>query len=243
MHWYVDFRHPVRRPGTEPTLFEWAGGLPALTRLTRMLYERHVPADDLLAPLFAAMPPELPLREAAVVAEAFGGPAADGGASGRPAFTEEQRARWVELAIRAADEVVLPADPQFRAALTSYLEWTSRADATSPPAWDWGPAGPPAEEPAPPAVLAETGADNQQEVPVPGPDETVSFAANIKPMFREHDRQSMSFAFDLWSYDDVRAHAAAILERLENGTMPCDGSWPAERVEVFKRWTQSGFPS
>jgi hypothetical protein len=23
--------------------------------------------------------------------------------------------------------------------------------------------------------------------------------------------------------------------------MPCDGAWPAERVEVFRRWTESGF--
>ena len=75
---------------------------------------------------------------------------------------------------------------------------------------------------------------------MPGPDETVSFAAHIKPLFREHDRQSMSFAFDLWSRDDVQAHAAEILERLGDGTMPCDGAWPPGQVEVFKRWTESG---
>ena len=74
MHWYVEFRDPVRPPGAEPTLFEWVGGLPALTRMTRLLYEKHVPADDLLAPLFAAMTPGQPQREAAVIAEAFGGP-------------------------------------------------------------------------------------------------------------------------------------------------------------------------
>ena len=62
---------------------------------------------------------------------------------------------------------------------------------------------------------------------MPGPDETVSFAAHIKPLFREHDRKSMTFAFDLWSQADVQAHAAGILERLRNGTMPCDGAWPA----------------
>jgi CDGSH-type Zn-finger protein/truncated hemoglobin YjbI len=242
MHWYVEFRDPVRRPGAEPTLFEWVGGLPALTRLTRMLYERHVPADDLLAPLFATMPPGQPQREAAVMAEAFGGPPAGDAASERPGFTEEQRARWVALAIQSAADVNLPADPQFRAALTSYLEWTSRAGtpsdtAGSPPLWDWGPAGPPAEEPAPTSAAASA-----EDVTLPGPDETVSFAAHIKPLFREHDRQSMTFAFDLWSYDDVRAHAADILERLDNGSMPCDGAWPAEKVEVFKRWTESGFP-
>jgi CDGSH-type Zn-finger protein/truncated hemoglobin YjbI len=244
MHWYVDFRDPVRRPGAEPTLFEWVGGRPALTRMTRLLYDKHVPADDLLAPLFAAMPPEQPQLEAEVIAEAFGGPAAINGAAtqatGRPGFTEGQRARWVTLAIRAADDAKLPADPQFRAALTAYLEWSSRAGDTPPPAWDWGPAGPPAEEPTAAAVLASTGADDQEAIILPGPDETVSFAANIKPLFREHDRRSMSFAFDLWSYDDVRAHAAGILERLDNGSMPCDGAWPADRIEVFRRWTESG---
>jgi len=47
----------------------------------------------------------------------------------------------------------------------------------------------------------------------------------------------MSFAFDLWSYADVTAHAAGILDRLRNGTMPCDGAWPQDRVELFDRWT------
>ena len=246
MHWYVGFRDPVRRPGAEPTLFEWAGGLPALTRLTRLLYDKHVPADDLLARLFATMPPGLPQREAAVLAEAFGGPAAGGPAagdpaagdraSGRPDFTQEQRARWVALALRAADEAMLPADPQFRGTLASYLEWTSRAGGSPPPPWDWGPAGPPAEAPAQTSTV-----DDQEAIPLHGPGETVSFEANIKPLFREHDRQSMAFAFDLWARDDVQAHAAGILGQLSGGTMPCDGAWPAERVQVFKRWTESGF--
>jgi len=106
----------------------------------------------------------------------------------------------------------------------------------STPRWDWGPAGPPAEEPA----QAGPG-DDTEEVTLPGPDETVSFEAHIKPLFREHDRKSMSFAFDLGSQADVREHAAGILERLRSGTMPCDGAWPAEKVEVFQRWTESGF--
>jgi hypothetical protein len=68
----------------------------------------------------------------------------------------------------------------------------------------------------------------------------VTFTAHIKPLFRERDRQSMSFAFDLWSAQDVRAHAAGILQRLRDGSMPCDGAWPADQVEVFKRWTNTG---
>jgi hypothetical protein len=44
------------------------------------------------------------------------------------------------------------------------------------------------------------------------------------------------------SHPDVQAHADGILDRLRNGTMPCDGAWPPEKIEVFIRWTESGFP-
>ncbi|HSS60067.1 MAG TPA: hypothetical protein VLK30_01270 [Candidatus Limnocylindrales bacterium] len=66
------------------------------------------------------------------------------------------------------------------------------------------------------------------------------FAANVKPLFRERDRDSMDFAFDLWSYEDVKANAEHILERLKEGEMPCDGEWPAEQIAVFERWIQGG---
>ena len=230
MHWYVEFHDPAA--DADPTLFEWAGGLPGLSRMARLLYEKHVPADDLLAPLFASMPPGYPLAEAAVMAGAFGGPVPPDAASSRPDMDEPRRARWVALARRAADEAMLPADPQFRAALTSYLEWTSRAPGTPPPAWDWGPAGPPAPAPAPAA--------ERPAVTLPGPDQTVTFEAHIKPLFREHDRKSMAFVFDLWSREDVQAHAAEILARLRDGTMPCDGAWPPEQIEAFRRWTETG---
>jgi len=76
-----------------------------------------------------------------------------------------------------------------------------------------------------------------------GPDEPVHFEEDIKPLFRDRDRDSMRFAFDLWSLDDVSTHADAILDRLEAGTMPCDGAWPAERVAVFRRWIDAGKPA
>ena len=50
----------------------------------------------------------------------------------------------------------------------------------------------------------------------------------------------MSFAFDLWSYEDVRAHAAAILDQVQGGSMPCDGAWSGDKVAAFRRWTDSG---
>jgi hypothetical protein len=69
-----------------------------------------------------------------------------------------------------------------------------------------------------------------------------SFAADIKPLFREKDRDSMRNAFDLWSYTDVKTHSDAIADHLKNGSMPCDGAWPPERVELFERWVEQGKP-
>ena len=70
--------------------------------------------------------------------------------------------------------------------------------------------------------------------------ESPSFETDIKPLFREGDRRSMEFAFDLWSYDDVSQNADAILGRLRNGSMPCDGAWPDDQVERFQDWIESG---
>jgi hypothetical protein len=78
---------------------------------------------------------------------------------------------------------------------------------------------------------------------IPDADEAVSFETHIKPMFRERDRQSMQRAFDLWSHDDVSRHADAILTRLQDGTMPCDGAWAEAQVDLFRRWAESGKPS
>jgi len=64
-----------------------------------------------------------------------------------------------------------------------------------------------------------------------------------KPLFRQRDRDSMRFAFDLWSHEDVTTRADAILPRLQAGTMPCDGAWPPERTAVFQRWVTAGTPT
>jgi hypothetical protein len=80
-------------------------------------------------------------------------------------------------------------------------------------------------------------------VELPAAGDPISFAEHVKPLFRERDRKSMRFAFDLWSHADVSQHANAILDRLKAGTMPCDGAWPKERVDVFKRWVDSERPA
>jgi CDGSH-type Zn-finger protein/truncated hemoglobin YjbI len=256
MHWYVDFKDPQPAAG-RPSLFEWAGGLPALTTLARLFYEKYVPGDSLLAPLFATMPSDQTQRSAAWLAEVFGGPnlysEQFGGGQrlgrlitqgARAELSEPARMRWASLMHQCADEAGLPGDAEFRSAFASYIQWDSVTPGeTSPPAgeksqapqWDWGAAGPP-------AVAARAQDESQELSSMPGPDETVSFSRHIKPLFRSRDRQSMSFAFDLWSYADVRSNANAILERVQNGSMPCDGAWPPERVQVFQRWLDSGMP-
>ena len=70
----------------------------------------------------------------------------------------------------------------------------------------------------------------------------LSFERDVKPLFRERDRGSMLEVanFDLWKREDVADNSQAILKRLEDGSMPCDGAWPPDRVETFRRWVGSG---
>jgi hypothetical protein len=90
------------------------------------------------------------------------------------------------------------------------------------------------------SALAPPKPDEEEETPLPTADDPLSFEQHVKPLFRERDRNSMKFAFDLWSHDDASQHADAILERLRAGTMPCDGAWTEAKVDVFQRWTASG---
>jgi hypothetical protein len=70
--------------------------------------------------------------------------------------------------------------------------------------------------------------------------EEVGFERDIRPLFRERDVSSMSFAFDLAAYEDVRANAEEIYGRLADGSMPCDGRWPTEQVQRFRTWIETG---
>ena len=104
--------------------------------MTRLFYEKYVPDDPVLAPVFANIGPDHPERVATWLGEVFGGPKDYSERYGgydwmvsqhvRKALTEEQRARWAQLMCRCADEAGLPSDPEFRAAFVSYIEWGSR---------------------------------------------------------------------------------------------------------------------
>ncbi len=70
----------------------------------------------------------------------------------------------------------------------------------------------------------------------------VSFTDDIRPLFRDTpDVDSMKeYGLDLSSYEEVKARAAEIYARLEDGSMPCDEPWPQGRLALFKRWIGEG---
>jgi hypothetical protein len=68
----------------------------------------------------------------------------------------------------------------------------------------------------------------------------VSFDHDIKPLFRDRDHSAMKFFVDLWSYDDVSRESDAILERLRDGSMPCDGAWDENQIARFQQWIDEG---
>ncbi|MDY7089905.1 MAG: CDGSH iron-sulfur domain-containing protein [Actinomycetota bacterium] len=260
MHWYADFHDPVLSQDRDPTLFEWAGGLPALRRMTRIFYGKYVPQDELLTRLFAGMRPDHPERVAIWLAEVFGGPShyteRYGGYTHMISehigkrLTESQRRRWAALMSQAADDAGMPNDAEFRAAFTAYIEWGTRIavensqdDARPPegmkvPRWWWVCDATPSARISALAPVVE-----EDAVVLPEAGEPLSFDRHIKQLFRARDRNSMRWAFDLWDHADVSTHADAILHRVNEGTMPCDSTWPATQVAVFNRWIEEGKPS
>lgn len=153
-----------------PTLYQWAGEEEAFQKLFRVFYAR-VLQDPVLRPVFEHMSPDHPRHVAHFVAEVFGGPKKytleDGGShAGMVAhhigkmLDEQKRKRWLELLLETADEIGLPADPEFRSSLVGYLEWGTRiavinSTATENPAsgaqpmprWGWGETGGPYQPP------------------------------------------------------------------------------------------------
>lgn len=141
------------------SLFDHAGGWLPLHDFIEIFY-RAVLADPILMPLFGHGRPEHVDHLTAFEAESFGGPdhfTRDIGFTHLIdvhrglAITEEQRARFVQLYLAAADAAGLPDDAPFRTALREHVEFGSRVamqnshahtdDQLHPlrevPHWDW----------------------------------------------------------------------------------------------------------
>ena len=69
----------------------------------------------------------------------------------------------------------------------------------------------------------------------------LSFVADIRPLFRAYDIESMKpNGLDLSSYEDVKKHAQDIYARLSAKEMPCDGPWKDGDLKKIKEWIDSG---
>jgi len=149
---------------TVPTIYEWGGGREAFERWLNRFYDL-VEGDALIAPFFDG---KVSAQHREHVTdwwcEVMGG--ADvytqqrGGYENMLAhhqglgITNEQRRRFMTLLEQAADDVALPGDPEFRAAIIGYGEWGThiavqnsapKADVVEHapvPRWGWGVAPP-----------------------------------------------------------------------------------------------------
>jgi hypothetical protein len=74
------------------------------------------------------------------------------------------------------------------------------------------------------------------------------FQSDIRPLFTERDIHAMSKAFNLANYDDVKAHAAAIYDRIRGiggAVMPPSppreqGPWPQSQIELSPNGWRTG---
>jgi hemoglobin len=120
-----------------PSIYDFAGGGAAFLRLAAAHHERCL-RDPVLNHPFArpGVHPEHVRRLALYLGEVFGGPPAFSQTCGDHTSVltrhagnemgEQIGARFVDCFVAAADDAGLPADPEFRAALRSYMEWAMR---------------------------------------------------------------------------------------------------------------------
>jgi hemoglobin len=141
-----------------PSLYEYAGGEPAFLALAQAHHARCLADPELNHPFsHPDQHPQHVQRLAAYWAEVLGGP---------PVFSEQYSdqaglvrmhsgngdltdlgRRFVACFVAAADDAGLPEDPEFRAALRSYMEWavadvlgyedTVIPDRLPMPRWTW----------------------------------------------------------------------------------------------------------
>jgi hypothetical protein len=74
----------------------------------------------------------------------------------------------------------------------------------------------------------------------------MSFAKDIRPLFRDGDVKCMSGAgvrLDDATWMCVPANAQEVYKAISEGSMPPDVPWAEERVKTFKAWMDDGLPA
>jgi hemoglobin len=156
---------PMTEPGAPPTIYQWGGGRQGFERWLDRFYDLIESEAPEIAALFGgSVSVEHRVHVTDWWTEVMGGPATYTETRGGYehmlaqhkdlAITADQRLAFVTLISQAADEVGLPADPEFRAALIGYAEWGSRlamqnsqpgaevVEQAPIPRWGWGVAPP-----------------------------------------------------------------------------------------------------
>jgi hypothetical protein len=74
----------------------------------------------------------------------------------------------------------------------------------------------------------------------------ITFAANIRPLFRDGDIRCMKKAgikLDDPAWMCVPANANLVYGAVSAGSMPPDAPWAPDRVSLFKSWMDAGYPA
>src|ERR1700729_3554326 len=119
------------------TIYSWGGGRDAFARWLNRFYDLiEVEAPEIAAMFGGRVSEEHRAHVTDWWVEVMGGPATYTESGGgyehmlarhrNLAITPGQRLVFVTLLSRAADDVSLPADPEFRAAIMGYAEWGTR---------------------------------------------------------------------------------------------------------------------
>jgi hemoglobin len=117
-----------------PTLFEFAGGSPAFLALARAHHRRCIEDPELNHPFsHDDQHPEHVERLAAYWAEVLGGPTAYSQSCGDQSGLLHMHSgngdmgdlpeRFLNCFVLAMDDIGLPGEAEFRAAMTAYMEW------------------------------------------------------------------------------------------------------------------------
>jgi hypothetical protein len=74
----------------------------------------------------------------------------------------------------------------------------------------------------------------------------LSFATDIRPLFRDGDIKCMGRAgvnLDDPAWMCVPANAQNVYSQVSAGTMPPDAPWPPDSISLFKKWMDAGYPA